>query len=65
MHGMTNRVVAVGTGDPTCQPIERNGEGQFTCGERGTRCVCDAPDGVKYLETSHCRWVHEAVSPSE
>ena len=54
-HGLKKRAVAIGVGDPTCMPIERTGEGEFTCGEKGTRCVCDAPDGVKNLEKSHCR----------
>ena len=52
---MTNRVVALGLGDPTCMPMVRDGEGMFTCGEKGTRCVCDAPDGAKNSEKNHCR----------
>ena len=47
--------MAVSVGDPTCMPIERTGTGTFTCGEKGTRCVCDAPDGARNLKRSDCR----------
>lgn len=53
---LTKRTVSVDTaGELRCSPVEKSGRGVFTCGEKGTRCVCDSPEGVAGWTKNRCR----------
>ena len=50
------RNIAFSRGEPGCKPVFLNGGSTLTCGERGTRCVCDAPAGVTSWLNNKCRY---------
>lgn len=52
---LRKRNVAFARGQPGCKPVVFNKKSTLTCGEMGTRCVCDAPAGVSQWLKNECR----------
>lgn len=52
---LRKRNVAFSRGEPGCKPVVLNKKSTLTCGELGTRCVCDAPAGVTSWLRNKCR----------